>query len=119
MTAAQFATVDDYIASFPDDVQKVLQEVRRNIREVVPEAVEKVSYGIPTLTLDGEYLVYFAGWKNHISVYPLPKGKTALDEEMAPYTSGKGTARFSLKEPIPHDLIRRLIALLADQRAGA
>ncbi|MEX0864488.1 MAG: DUF1801 domain-containing protein [Acidimicrobiia bacterium] len=119
MTAAQFATVDDYIASFPDDVQKVLQEVRRTIREVVPEADEKVSYGIPTLTLDGRYLVYFAGWKNHISVYPLPEGDQAFDDELAPYKSGKGTARFSLREPIPHDLIRRLIALLADQRAGA
>jgi uncharacterized protein YdhG (YjbR/CyaY superfamily) len=119
MTATQFATVDDYIASFPDDVQRVLQEVRRTMREIVPEAAEKISYGIPTLILEGRYLVYFAGWKNHISVYPLPAGDQALDEELAPYKSGKGTARFSLKEPIPHDLIRRLVALLTGQRAGA
>jgi uncharacterized protein YdhG (YjbR/CyaY superfamily) len=115
--ADRFATVDDYIRSFPEDVQTVLEEVRRTIRSVAPGAEETISYQIPTITLGGKYLVYFAGWKQHISFYPLPNLDQGLEEEIAPYKVGKGTLRFPLGEPIPHDLIKKLVALLVQQRA--
>lgn len=113
--ADQFATIDDYIRSFPDDVQEILEEIRRTIRNAVPEAGEKISYQLPTITLDGKYLVYFAGWKHHISVYPLPEVDGAFERELAPYIASKGTAKFPLDKPIPYDLIERLVALLVEQ----
>lgn len=105
-----FETVDEYIASFPADVQAKLQDVRRAMRAAAPGTDEAISYGIPTLMLDGRYLMYFAGWKRHISVYPIPAVDAQLDEEIAPYKASKGTLRFPLKEPIPYPLIGRLVA---------
>ena len=116
--ADTFATVDDYISSFPEDVQAVLEQVRRTIHRAVPGAGETISYQIPTITLDGRYLVYFAGWKQHISLYPLPDMDEVLEQEIAPYKAGKGTVRFPLGDPIPHDLIKKLVALLVQQRTG-
>jgi uncharacterized protein YdhG (YjbR/CyaY superfamily) len=112
-------TIDDYIGAFPPDVRTVLQEVRARLRSVVPTADEGISYGIPVFTLDGRYLVYFAGWKHHISVYPLPEGDATLDEAVAPYVAGKGTLKFPLAEPIPYDLIERVAALLLEERMSA
>jgi uncharacterized protein YdhG (YjbR/CyaY superfamily) len=112
-----FATVDEYIRSFPNDVQDVLEEVRRTIHRAVPEGDEKISYQIPTVTLDGKYVVYFAAWKDHISVYPLPPGDDAFEREIAPYKSGKGTAKFPLDQSIPYGLIERTARLLAQQRS--
>jgi Domain of unknown function (DU1801) len=82
--ADKFATVDDYISSFPEDVQAVLEQVRRTIHSAVPRAGETIGYQIPTITLDGKYLVYFAGWKQHISLYPLPDMDEGLEREIAP-----------------------------------
>ena len=113
---AQFSTIDEYIAAFPPDVQAILAEIRRTIARVLPEAGEVISYQIPAMTLGGKPLVYFAGWKNHISVYPLPAADADFDRELAPYLAGKGTARFPLRRPIPYELIGRLAALLAAQR---
>ena len=113
------ATIDDYIGAFPADVQTILEEVRARLRSAVPTAVEGISYGIPVFTLDGRYLVYFAGWKHHISVYPLPEGDATLDEEMAPYVAGKGTLKFPLAEPIPYDLIERVAARLLEERSAS
>jgi uncharacterized protein YdhG (YjbR/CyaY superfamily) len=114
------ANVDDYIASFPPDVQAVLQAVRTTMHEAAPDAGERISYGIPTLTIDGSYLVYFAGWKRHISVYPIPAGDKALERDLAPYRAAKGTLRFPLGEPIPHPLIERVVkALLAGRAPGS
>ncbi len=72
--ATTYATIDDYVASFPSDVQDVLQEIRRTMHAVVPDAGEAITYNIPTITLDDRSLVYFAGWKRHVSVYPIPDG---------------------------------------------
>ena len=77
--ATSFATVDEYIASFPSAVQHVLQEIRRTMHTVVPGAGETISYNIPTITLGGGPLVYFAGWKRHVSVYPIPDGDDAYE----------------------------------------
>lgn len=103
-----FASVDEYIESFPADVRGVLEEVRRTIHAVVPAAGEKISYQIPTITLDGKSLMYFSGWKEHISVYPIPPLDAALAADIEPYRSGKGTLKFPLSQPIPYDLIIRL-----------
>lgn len=108
MAENKFTSVDQYIGSFPPDVQEVLQEVRRTIRGVVPDAGEKISYQIPTITLDGKALLYFSGWKEHIALYPIPPVDDALAQEIEPYRSGKGTLKFPLKKPIPYDVITRL-----------
>ena len=113
---AQFGTVDEYIASFPPDVQRTLESVRAAIRAAVPGTEERISYGIPTFTLDGRYVVYFSGWKRHVSVYPIPDADTALAREIKPYQAGKGTLKFALSKPIPLDLIARVAARLLEQR---
>jgi uncharacterized protein YdhG (YjbR/CyaY superfamily) len=116
--AGQWRTVEEYIGSFPDDVQAVLREVRRRILSVVPEAGETISYQIPAMTLNGKSLVHFAAWQHHISLYPVPDADPAFAAELAPYLAGKGTLRFPLHEPIPGGLIERLVTLLAEQRHG-
>lgn len=115
--ADKFATVEDYLSSFPDDVRTILENVRQAIRRAVSGAGETISYQMPTVTLGGKSLVHFAAWKHHIGIYPLPATEGALAEELAPYDTGKGTARLLLQEPIPYDLIERLAALLVEQRA--
>jgi uncharacterized protein YdhG (YjbR/CyaY superfamily) len=103
------ATIDEYIAGFPADVQAVLRQVRATIRDAAPDAEESISYGIPTFRLNGTHLVYFAGYRKHVSVYPAPVGNADFAEEMSVYGSGKGTAKFPLEGPIPWDLIRRIV----------
>src|SRR5664279_646452 len=117
--ATSFATIDDYIASFSADVQPILQQVRKTIRDVVPGAEETISYGMPTVTLDGRYLVYFAGWKNHVSVYPAPAGDDSFERRIAPYRASRGTLKFPLRQPVPYDLIEEVVQVLVKQRAGA
>jgi uncharacterized protein YdhG (YjbR/CyaY superfamily) len=114
--AARIANVDSYIASFPPDVRAILKQVRTTIRRALPGSEERISYGMPTVTLDGKPLVYFAGWKGHVSIYPLPAADGATAAELARYRSGKGTARFKISEPIPYDLIERIVRELAAQR---
>lgn len=80
------------------------------MRAAAPGAKEAITYAIPTLLLDGRYLMYFAGWKRHISVYPIPSGDAQLDKEIERFKAGKGTLRFPLNEPIPYELIGRLVA---------
>lgn len=114
--AEKVTSVDAYISSFPEDVQEILQEVRRTIHDVVPEAGEKISYQIPAITLAGRPLLYFSGWQKHISVYPIPETDEAFDQELAPYKAGKGTLKFPLTKPIPYDLIGRVAARFVEQR---
>jgi uncharacterized protein YdhG (YjbR/CyaY superfamily) len=115
---APFATVDEYIASFPDDVRRTLESVRATMRAAAPDTEEAISYGIPTFKLRGKYVVYFSGWKEHLSVYPVPTGDAALTKELAPYREGAGTLRFPYSKPIPLDLIGRATeALLAERQA--
>ncbi len=104
--------IDEYIAGFPADVQKILETVRTTIRKAVPAAGEKISYQIPTFTLNGTYLVYFAGFQNHVSVYPAPVESEELKEELAPYKAGKGTVRFPLDKPVPLDVITKIVKYL-------
>ena len=117
---ATFLDVDDYIATFPTDVQQVLSEIRRTIHAAVPGSVEKISYDIPTMTLDGKRYVHFAGWAKHVSLYPVPELEEteagyALATKLEPYLAGKGTLKFPLNKPIPYDLIGRVAAALAER----
>jgi uncharacterized protein YdhG (YjbR/CyaY superfamily) len=118
MAQAQFETIDQYIGSFPDDVQVILREVRRKIRSIVPAAGETISYQIPAITLGGRSLVHFAAWKHHISLYPVPAADESFMRELAPYQAGKGTVRFPLDKPIPYDIVERIVTLLVRQREG-
>ena len=111
----KFTTMGEYIETFPQEVQGVLEKIRQTIRKTVPAAEETISYQIPTFKLDGKYLVYFAGYKNHVSLYPIPSGKEIL-KELAPYKTGKGTVRFPLDEPIPYDLVRKIVVFRLKER---
>ena len=113
---AKFETVDEYVASFPPGVREKLESVRAAIRTAVPGTEERLSYGIPTFTLDGRYVVYFSGWKEHVSVYPIPDADPALERELKPHMAGKGTLKFRLDEPMPLELIARAAVRLLEQR---
>lgn len=110
---ASFKSVDDYIASFPQDVQEIMQQLRGAIRTAAPEAEEKISYQMPTFTLNGKYLVYFAGWKTHIAFYGAPRGDAEFTEDLSTYETGQGTLNFPLNEPIPFDLITKIVRFRA------
>jgi uncharacterized protein YdhG (YjbR/CyaY superfamily) len=97
-------TIDEYIAMFPTDVQKILENLRQLIRETAPEAEETIDYGIPTFKLNGN-LVHFAAFKNHIGFYPAPSGIEAFKKELSLYKQSKGTVQFPLDKPIPIDLV--------------
>lgn len=107
-----FMTIDDYISTFPADIQAILENVRQSIQKAAPEATETMSYGIPTFDLNGKHLVFFAGWKQHISLYPLPAGDEAFQQEIAHYKRAKGTLQFPLDKPIPYDLVEQIVTLL-------
>jgi uncharacterized protein YdhG (YjbR/CyaY superfamily) len=112
-------TVDEYISAFPAEVQLVLEELRRTIHEAVPGAGEKISYQMPAITLDGASLVHFAAWKHHIGLYPLPAVDGELQRQLAPYETGKGTARFPLDAEVPYELVARVVQRLVQQRVRA
>jgi uncharacterized protein YdhG (YjbR/CyaY superfamily) len=101
-------TIDEYIAGFPEDIQVILQKIRLTIREAAPDAVEVISYQMPTFKL-GRNLVHFAAHKAHIGFYPAPSGIEEFEQKLAPYIAGKGTVRFPLDQPIPYDLIREIV----------
>lgn len=113
------STVDEYIAGFPPEARAILDDVRAAIRAAAPTTREAISYDIPAYQLDDRDIVYFAGWKGHISVYPLPHGDPDLVREFAPYRAGKGTLRFPLTQPIPYSLIGRVAAQLVADRIVA
>lgn len=110
-------TIDEYIAEFPAETQKALQEIRTIIRQSAPAATEKISYAIPTFYLNGN-LVHFGGFKDHIGFYPTGGGVAAFEDELAPYKSGKGSVQFRLGEPLPEDLIRRIVEFRVSQNSG-
>jgi uncharacterized protein YdhG (YjbR/CyaY superfamily) len=104
---AETKNIDRYIASFPEEVQKLLERVRSTIREAAPDAEETINYGIPTFTLKGN-LVHFAAFKNHIGFYPAPSGIEKFKNELSVYKGAKGSVQFPLDQPIPFDLISRI-----------
>ena len=105
---AKFATMDAYIASFPKEVQGILEQIRQTIRKAAPGAVEAISYQIPTFKLNGNNLVHFAAWKEHIGFYETPSGNAALNKELARYKVAKGSIQFPLDEPIPYGVVAKI-----------
>lgn len=101
-------SIDAYIAGFPPATRRVLEELRALIRASAPDATEKMSYAIPTFDLNGN-LVHFAGYAGHIGFYPGPSGIKAFRDELGPYKSAKGSVQFPLGQPLPTDLIRRIV----------
>jgi uncharacterized protein YdhG (YjbR/CyaY superfamily) len=102
-------TIDEYIADFPADTQKVLEQLRALIRASAPGATETISYAIPTFDLNGRHLVHFAGYERHVGLYPTSSGAEAFKEELKSYKTGKGSVQFPLGQPLPTDLIRRIV----------
>ena len=111
--AQHFATVDDYIASFPPEVQEVLQRVRETIHTAVPDAPEKIRYDIAAVMVDPTHAIHFAGWKKHVGLYPVPPLEGELEQQIAPYRAAKDSANFLYAQPIPYDLIARVAAAIA------
>lgn len=106
--------IDSYISQFPTDVQAILEKVRATIRGAAPEANETISYMMPAFKQHG-ILVYFAAWEKHIGLYPPVSGDKALEKAIAPYAGPKGNLQFPLDEPIPYDLIERIVKLRVKQ----
>ena len=102
-----FQNVDDYIASFSNEVQIHLNQIRNLILKKAPDAVESISYGMPAYKTNRKPLVYFAAYKNHIGIYATPSGHSEFVNELSKYKTGKGSAQFPLDQPIPMDLIER------------
>jgi uncharacterized protein YdhG (YjbR/CyaY superfamily) len=106
--------VNKYISSFPADVQEILKKVRKTISEVLPQAEQRISYGVPAFKVNGKAIIYFAGFKKHISIYPATGDLEKDVEGVSKYKVSKGTMQFKLSEPIPYDLIKKV----AEYRLG-
>ena len=104
----RFETIDEYIATFPRNVQDILEKMRQTIQNSAPDAKEAISYQIPTFKLNGN-LVHFAAFKNHIGFYPTSSGISKFKRELSNYEVSKGTVRFPINEPIPFDLVRKIV----------
>lgn len=115
MTGAE--DVDAYVAALPEAARAAVEELRRRARSVVPDGEESITYGIPTVKLDGAPVVYFAGYARHVSLHPVLED---LDEDLArdiaPYRSGRGTLKMPLREPVPFDLAERVMRTLLARR---
>jgi uncharacterized protein YdhG (YjbR/CyaY superfamily) len=116
MTQAKPTTIDEYIATFPPDVQAILRKIRATIAKAIPKAQEKISYRIPAFALDGD-VIYFAAFKKHIGVFP-PVRDAKLRKEVARYAGPKGNLQFPLAERIPYRLIGRLAKARAKENAA-
>ncbi len=119
MAKTNFKSVDEYIASQPEAAQSALERVRSTIRKAVPKAEEEISYKIPTYKLNGRAVLYFAGWRQHYSLYPCgDRVVTAFKDDLAPYEVNKATIRFPLSEPVPVKLIAGIAKFRAKEVAG-
>jgi uncharacterized protein YdhG (YjbR/CyaY superfamily) len=104
----KYDTIDEYIGDFPKETQKKLTEMRKTIQKQAPQAVEKISYQIPTFYLNGN-LVHFAGYAKHIGFYPTSSGIRAFESELSRYKHAKGSVQFPLEKPLPTALIRKIV----------
>lgn len=103
-------TIDDYINTFPEDIQTLLEKIRTIIKMNAPEATESISYGMPAYKMNKKPLVYFACFKNHVGFYATPSGHAAFAKELSKYKQGKGSVQFPLDKPIPFELIAQIVA---------
>jgi uncharacterized protein YdhG (YjbR/CyaY superfamily) len=107
--------IDEYIGGFPTEVRARLQKIRSTIRKAAPDAKETISYQIPTFTLQGQGLISFAAFKNHVSIFPGARGVEAFKKALSAYEGGKGTVRFPLDQPVPLGLISRIVKYRAKE----
>ena len=114
-TQKELLTIEEYISTCPTDVQDILVKIRQIIYEVAPDAAESISYKMPAYKLNGKDLIYFAAWKKHISMYPVPASSGAFERELSPYISSKGTVSFHLNKPVPFKLIEAIVQARAKQ----
>lgn len=110
--------IDQYIKDFPAGSRKMLQQIRAAVKKAAPEAEEVISYGIPGFKLNKKGLLSFAGWKEHVSMYPVPKANQALQKEISRYQAGKGTLKFQLDRPLPLKFISKIIMLRVKENTG-
>jgi uncharacterized protein YdhG (YjbR/CyaY superfamily) len=108
-------SIDEYISGFPPETQLALNQVRSTIREAAPRASETISYAIPTFDMNGHHLVHFAGYAKHIGFYPIPSAAVEFKTELSVYKGGKGSVQFPLSEPMPTDLIRRIVEFRVEE----
>lgn len=111
----EIETIDDYIKTFPKDVQGILKKIRQTIHKAAPEAVETISYKMPTFKLNGKYLVYFAAWEKHIGFYPIPSGIDKFKKELSKYKIAKGSVQFPIDRNIPLNLISKIVKFRAKE----
>lgn len=112
-------TVDDYIAAFPAEVQERMRAIRKAIKEIAPEAAEGIGYGMPAYKTNGHPLVYFAGFENHIGLYPTPTGVESFKDELSKYKQGKGSVQFPHDKPLPIELIKRIVKFKLEENRKA
>ena len=110
------STVDEYVAALPEHVQPVMQQLRATIRSAVPDVVETISYAMPTFVLDGKPLVHLAAWKKHVGLYPLPPMDDDLARAVEPYRGAKDAMQLKYAQPIPYDLVGRVLDVLLERR---
>jgi len=108
------STIDEYVKGFPYEIQKKLEEIRAAVKTIAPDAEEKISYQMPTFYLNGN-LVHFAAYKNHIGFYAIPSGIKAFEQELKGYKSGKGSVQFPIDQPLPMELIRRIVEFRVEE----
>lgn len=114
--AERFDTVDQYIASFTAEVRVILEEVRSTIRAALPGSGETIRYQMPCATLGDRYLIHYAAWSKHIGLYPVPVAGPDLEPELAPIRSEKDTVKLMYSEPVPVELLTRLVQFIASER---
>jgi uncharacterized protein YdhG (YjbR/CyaY superfamily) len=112
-----FATINEYISEFPEEIRVILEQVRETIQQAAPEAKEAIRYGMPTFVLNGN-LVHFAAYKNHIGFYPAPSGIDAYLDDLAVYRTGKGTIQFPINQPIPFNLVKKVVEFRVNENLG-
>lgn len=109
MAKTNYKSIDEYIGTYPKDVQVILNKVRATINKAAPDAKEAISYQMPTFKLNGKNLVHFAAWKNHIGFYAMPSGNVTFKKELSKYQQEIGSVRFPLDDPLPLSLIQKIV----------
>ena len=111
-------SVDEYIGFYPESTQKILKKIRSLVKKHAPKAVESISYGMPAYKTEGKPLVYFAAYEHHIGFYATPTGHAEFKKELSKYKQGKGSVQFQLDEPIPYELIGRIVEFRVTENAS-
>ena len=109
MAKTNFQSIDEYIAACPEQARERMEQIRATVKKLAPKAKERISYQIAAFELNGKNIIHFAGWKKHVSLYPVPAGSEAFNKEIAKYVDGKGTVKFPLDKPLPIKLVEKAV----------